>query len=128
VNGKQSAVSAMNAGDDVQLRGDEKEFLALLGYLYLRYGKWGKAVVIFEALQVLSPYEAYVFKALSFAYLQIEEHSKALDQAERFLSTVSRNSEREIGQFLRSKALWGLGETERARECLSGALDRRGSD
>jgi tetratricopeptide (TPR) repeat protein len=118
----------MDANDDAGLREDEKEFLTLLGYLYLRYGKWEKAVVIFEALHVLFPDEAYFSKALSFAYIRMEEYRKALDQAEKFLGAVSQNGEREIGHCLKSKALLGIGETEKARECLKWALDTRGSD
>lgn len=31
------------------------EYLKLLGYIYMRYGKWEKAKIIFEAIKELAP-------------------------------------------------------------------------
>ena len=112
---------------DLELKEEQKEFLTLLGFLYLRYGKWEKARVLFEALQLLYPADPYFARSLSYAYLNLEEYRSALKQAEKLLETARDMGvdEAETACFLKSRALWGLGDQEKARKCIAELLDMK---
>lgn len=109
----------------LKLGSDEKEFLALTGFLYLRYGRWEEARTIFEALQLLYPEDASVCKSLSFTCLKAGDYTRALEQAERFLGGAREPGDLQFGQLLKSKALWGLGDLEGARKLFKRASDIR---
>jgi tetratricopeptide (TPR) repeat protein len=97
----------------------QKEFLTILGYFFLQNNKAEKALIIFRALQELFPDDPYLMKAGSYACLVNGEHEDALHLAERWLREGPVDRMNEIGYLLKSKALWGLGRENEARETLN---------
>ena len=90
------------------------EYLALLGYLYLRHGKVAAAVTIMEGLAVMKPGDAWVRAVLAYAYLLDSDFQKCLEQLDR----TSRNKRSNSEQVMRIRALVGLGRRDEARRLL----------
>jgi len=102
---------------------NQKDFLQVLGYLFLRSGKIGKALVLFEALQQLSPADPQVSRSLCYTYLLTQQYEQALSQADKFLREASEGTSKKIGYLFKSRALWGLGQKEEARRMMTWFLD-----
>jgi len=107
---------------------EEREFLWLLGFLHLRYGRWEDARVIFRGLKALFPGEPAFAKALGFALLKTGEYRAALREIDRFLEKASEKEDLEAGYWLKSKALWGLGHGKKARDQLDRLLAVKGGE
>ncbi len=101
----------------------EREFLSLLGYLYLRHGRLEEARVLFEALEVLLPDDLSIRKTLSYIYLRAGEYPESLEETERFMQKATEREDREMGHLLRSKAYWGLGDKAAAAASYEEALN-----
>ena len=90
------------------------EYLALLGYLHLRYGKIAEATTVLEGLAVITPGDGWVRATLAYAYLSAKEFQKCLEQLDR----TSRNKRSTSEQVMRIRALCGLGRRDEARRLL----------
>ena len=90
------------------------EYLALLGYLYLRHGKIAAATTILEGLAVLTPGDTWVRAVLAYAYLLGGEYQKSLEQLDR----TARNKRSKSEQVIRVRALCGLGRRDEAQRLL----------
>lgn len=64
---------------------EQLEDLRLVGFAYIRQGKYEIALPIFEALCVLDPESAYDAQTLGALYLQLGNPSKALKSFDRAL-------------------------------------------
>jgi len=64
---------------------DQVEELRLLGYAYVRQGKYDVALPLFEALCVLNPDSAYDAQTLGALHLQLGNASKALKYFDKAL-------------------------------------------
>ncbi len=97
---------------------EHKEVLQVLADVYLSQNQAGKAVIILEALDSLTPQNPDVLKALSAAYLALGRFESALESVDAFLRLGGLTPEAMPILLVRSKALWELGRTSEARESL----------
>ena len=98
----------------VPVKESSHEYLALLGYLYLRHGKIAAATTILEGLAVMTPGDGWVRAVLAYAYLSGSEYQKCLEQLDR----TSRAKRSTAEQVMRIRALCGLGRRDEARRLL----------
>ena len=96
------------------MKESSQEYLALLGYLYLRHGKVAAATTILEGLAVVAPGNAWVRAVLAYAYLLEGDFQKCLEQLDR----TSRSKRSNAEQVMRIRALCGLGRRDEARRLL----------
>jgi len=88
----------------------EREALLLLGSIFLRTGKFDRAVQVYEGLEEAAPRDRQVLKNLSFALIRAGRYDQALPRAEAFLQNAQLSpDERLWGTFLKMHALWGMG-------------------
>lgn len=64
---------------------DQFDELRVIGYAYLRQGKYDIALSFFEALAVLQPDSAYDAQTLGALYVQLNQPKKALKYIDRAL-------------------------------------------
>ncbi len=90
------------------------EYLALLGYLYLRNGKIAEATTVLEGLAVLDPGNSWVRRTLAYVYLNGGEYQKCLAQIDQ--TTHGKRSSTE--KLIQVRALFGLGRRDEARRLI----------
>lgn len=90
---------------------DHLEDLRFAGYAYIRQGKYDIALSFFEALNVLSPEDAYDAQTLGAIYLQMNEPAKALKCFDRALKLEGEHGPTLINM---TKALFMLNRKEEA--------------
>ncbi|MEM9280413.1 MAG: hypothetical protein AAGA96_01175 [Verrucomicrobiota bacterium] len=96
-----------------------RDFLSVMGHLYLVNGKADRAVTVYQCLHAELPDDDLVTLALAFAWLQDGEFSKALDLCEEVASNGRLSVEPPgLDLFIRAKALWGRGEQQEARRTM----------
>jgi len=100
------------------MRDQQQELLLLLASLFLQNEKAEQAVVLLEALQVLSPADPEVPRQLALAYLLARQFSQSLAAADRFLAAQTDKSDTRSMALIRSRALWALGRADEARSAL----------
>lgn len=93
----------------------ERDFLAMLGYVYLQHGDAANACVVLEVVRLSRPHDREVARALAYALLQVERFQECLDLTD-FLLAGSGREESTLVWLLRCRALLGLGRCEEARE------------
>lgn len=64
---------------------EQFEELRLIGFAYLRQGKYDIALSFFEALAVLDPNNSYDSQTLAALYIQLNQPAKALKYIDRAL-------------------------------------------
>lgn len=97
------------------MQASTKQYLSLQAWMHLRYGKTREAITVLEGLSVLTPGDNWVHRTLSYAYLQDENFSAALEHLNRCLQTQNSKTDR----LMRVRALWGLGQRDEARKQLA---------
>lgn len=85
---------------------EELEDLRLVGYSYIRQGKYDIATTFFEALVVLNPNSAYDMQTLGALYLQRGNNLMALNYIEKALKLDPTHAPTLLN---RTKALFALG-------------------
>lgn len=80
--------------------------LRFLGYSYAKQGIYPTALILFEALSVLSPHNSYDLQTLGALHLQIGNGMQALDYLDRSLKLEPASPETQLN---RAKALFMLG-------------------
>lgn len=95
---------------------EQKNFLLLVGYNYIKSNKLKKAIVIYKAMYHLYPESDIYSFCLSYLYLKSKEYEKALFYAETYLSEKKGGLRQ--GLFLKSKALFELGFTDEAKKSV----------
>ena len=85
-----------------------KEFLSLLGYLYLQNGKQDKALIIFSALCELLPEDDRLGLCLGYVQLLKGDCRSAVERADQFLAAGQGRKETAMGRIIRNRALSGL--------------------
>ena len=97
----------------------EKEHLLVLVYLYFRYQKFAKALVLLKVLLKFFPSDSHITCSLSFAYYSLNDAENALAYAEKATQIALKTRQRATALLLKAKALWALGETIKARQAIS---------
>ncbi|HET6467202.1 MAG TPA: tetratricopeptide repeat protein [Geminicoccaceae bacterium] len=97
---------------------DQREYLALLAWLYLQHGEPAKALVLLRAGARLAPDDVQILKTLAYAELAVGEAGAALASVERFARAGGEAGPGSPIQLIRSKALLALGRGTEARDCF----------
>lgn len=95
-----------------------KEWLLSRAFLYIQNQRYSEAVILLEALNLLSPDEAQTQKALAVAYLNNHQHEKALNTVEILISSGLTADEIKTASIIKSRALWRMGYKQQARQAL----------
>jgi tetratricopeptide (TPR) repeat protein len=90
---------------------EELEDLRLVGYSYIRQGKYDIATTFFEALVVLVPHSVYDTQTLGALYLQKGNNLMALNYIEKALKLDPTHAPTLLN---RTKALFALGYKKQA--------------
>lgn len=90
---------------------DELEDLRLVGYSYIRQGKYDIATTFFEALVVLTPHSLYDLQTLGALYLQKGNNLMALNYIEKALKIDPTHAPTLLN---RTKVLFALGYKKQA--------------
>ena len=89
------------------IKEQQKKFLLLLGYNYLKSNKLEKSVIIFKALYHLYPDIDIFCLCLSYIYLKLNNYEDTLFYAEIYLT--NRKGKLKQGRLIKSKALFCVG-------------------
>lgn len=89
----------------------EIEDFRIVGYSYIKQGKYEIALKIFDALVVLNPRSSYDLRTLGALYLQMNNHLLALNYLEQALKVDPRHFPTLLN---RTKALYALGYRKQA--------------
>ena len=100
----------------------QKEFLLLLAFTLTRHNYAGRAVKLYRALSAIDPEDAYVWRCLAHAALLAGNAEESLDACERALRIEKNTDHRDKIELIRGKALWKLGRSLEARQCVEAAL------
>ena len=100
---------------------NNKEPLTVLAYLYIEHFKYGKALNLLKALNILYPEDLDIKRSLSFAYLKCGDYQSALVFAEKAIKSDLAKEKQIAAHLIKGKALWGLGKEEAARHALNQA-------
>lgn len=90
---------------------EQIEDLRLVGYAYVKQGKYEVALPIFESLVILFPQSAYDLQTLGAIYLEMGNTLQALNTIERALKIDPTH---EITLLNRTKALFSMGYKRQA--------------
>lgn len=100
------------------LNHDHKTALTMLAYFYLQHQQAEKAHIMLEGLHSLWPNDPEITGLLGFCYLELGQYQAVLDTTASIADPVST-----VWSLLRSKALWGLGQTAAARAAWQPSAD-----
>ena len=101
--------------ESIRINNQQKDFLSILGYTYLKNNKLSKATIVYQALFHLFPKSDYFAFCLSYLYLQQKQFKKALYYANYYLANA--NNIDKLGHLIKSQALFNLGRRSEAKEC-----------
>ena len=101
--------------ESIRINDQQKDFLSILGYTYLKNNKLKKATTVYQALFHLFPKSDYYSFCLSYLHLKQKQYEKALYYANIYL-TNCRNMNK-LGYLIKSQALFNLGRRKEAKEC-----------
>lgn len=93
---------------------DEKDALHVLGYAFIQQRQLDKALIVFEALQVLFDDDHQAAKALAYVYLAAGRFAEALEAADRYRQAVTHEGAAPIA-LVESRSLWALGREDESR-------------
>ena len=97
-------------------RTEQTEALQVLADIYLDQGQTERAVTLLNALTVLDPGKASIFRALSYAFLLAGRYEDALSATDALLRLEAAMSDNAPALLIRGKALWALGRAAEAQE------------
>lgn len=93
---------------------DEKDALHVLGYVFIQQRQLDKALIVFEALQVLFDDDHQAVKALAYVYLAAGRYAESLEAADRYRQAVTHEGAAPIA-LVESRSLWALGREDESR-------------
>lgn len=93
----------------------ERDFLVMLGYVYLQHGDTCDAIAVLEAVRMSRPHDRDVTRALAYAFLQDGRFQECLDLTD-FLLAARGAGASSLVWLLRCRALFGMGRCAEARE------------
>ncbi|MGC8718453.1 MAG: hypothetical protein ACP5TY_00400 [Thermodesulforhabdaceae bacterium] len=101
---------------ETRFRDEEQEYLKVVAYTLLRYGKWDKAWAIYEALELLMPEDIQVIKGLVVSGFHSGRLAQALALVDRWLEIASDEKDLESARVMRARILWALGRHDEATD------------
>ena len=104
-------MSRINWLDVLGWKEEQMEDIRLVGYSYIRQGKYEIALPIFEALCTFDPESSYDLQTLGALYLQLAEPEKALKTFDKALKIEADHAPTLINL---TKALFMVGRTHEA--------------
>lgn len=104
---------------------EQREYLALLAWLYLQHGETDKAIVLLRAGARLAPDDIQILKMLAYAELTIGDAGSALASVERHARAGGDDHAASPIQLIRARALLALGRGIEARECFRRFIEAR---
>jgi hypothetical protein len=96
----------------------QREFLLLLGYLYIRYAKYDEALLVLQGMSKCLPNDSEIAIALAYACLKTERNHEAHDIIQMLELTPLRGKQEKLFFLLQSRILWALGRDVAARDAL----------
>ena len=102
-----------------------KEPLLILSYLYIQHFKYDKAITLLRALRKLYPKDLDILRSLSYALLKVGDFQSALKMAEKSLHPNLPLKDQIACRIIISRALWGLGREEAARQAANQLIKDR---
>ena len=90
-----------------------EDFLSLLSYLLLRHGRPEKATHLLQSLKIMRPNDAWTNRSLAYALLLSGDYQGCLHHLDRIALTLPEDTEMRL---IRSRALWGLGREDEAKQ------------
>jgi tetratricopeptide (TPR) repeat protein len=102
-----------------------RDFLVVVGYVYLQHGDATNAAAVLEPVcEARRPYDREAARLLAYAFLQLGRFQECLDLTDGLLGGPDPDEPLHLWLF-RSRALYGLGRRQEARELWERA--RKGS-
>ncbi|MDR3117093.1 MAG: hypothetical protein LBT98_00740 [Puniceicoccales bacterium] len=98
------------------MKGEDREFLELLGYLYLQYGKADEARIIYAVLVELSAPQPLLTLAYAYCLSQTGQYAVALHHLDSLERAPFSLKERSAYLLLRGNVLWHLGKSQDSRQ------------
>lgn len=109
------------------LSAKHKEALLLLGYMFFQHHQRDKALVWFEALDVLFPKDRHIKLSLAYAHLINGHYARALELVDHGGSdteiTIIGRISPEV--FIKIRALWALNRPKEARQQFQACLNKQ---
>ena len=102
----------------------ERDFLQLLGFIFLQNARPDKAAVVLAALDLLQPGQSRVLLALALAQLRSNKPVRALETLDRLAMAGGADS---AFHLLRAQALGAADRSEEATVAMNTYLQLRGS-
>lgn len=101
---------------------DQRNFLALLGYVFLQNARPDKAAVVLAALDLMAPGDARAMLALAMAQLRSGKPERALDTLDRLAMAGGADA---AFHLLRAQALAACGRAPDAAQAMATYLRLR---
>lgn len=98
------------------------ELLNLLGYHHLQHGNPDRALIIFDAMNVLRPGDLKVIFSLARACIDCKQPEQALKVLD---SLTAQDSDDPLAWFLRGQALMQTGETAESAKAMGFFIQKR---
>lgn len=96
-----------------------RDFLCVLGHIFLQNGKFGRARKILAALHAAFPEDAEVTRSYLYSSLMAGLPEDALALSEDYLAGAKLSDrDRAMGTLLRGRVLWAAGRKDEARKLL----------
>ncbi|RJE89492.1 type III secretion apparatus assembly chaperone SctY [Paracoccus onubensis] len=111
----------MNDGKDAgrgtaKDREDSADLLHSLGYLYLKGGRVRRALVLLLLAHQIEPDSPGILRTLTAALIENGSSQRALAALDRLATLEPEGNQ--AATLLRARALWTMGDEERARQCF----------
>jgi hypothetical protein len=96
----------------------QREFLLILAYLYIRYGKYDEALILHRGLCEFFPNDVEILLGLSFSLYSTNRGMEALQYLEKLDGIEMNRQSQKLFLLLRSHAIWNTGKDREARNDL----------
>jgi hypothetical protein len=96
----------------------QKEFLLILAYLYICYGKYDEALVLHRGLYEFFPEDIEVLLGLSFSLYFTSRPLEAIQCLERLDGVEMISKHQKLFFLLKSHVTWSVGRDSEARDNL----------
>lgn len=96
----------------------QREFLLILAYLYVRYGKYDEALVLYRGLNEFFQDDTSVLLGLIFSLYFTDRQSEAVQYLDKLDGVEMSTKNQKLFYLLRSHVAWGVGRDSDARDSL----------